>query len=79
MLKPPPNIELTDFACRYWMAVRVIDISSVGKTNAPVAEFVFFGDIGQESVGIPALTLTTSAPTVTGFVPPEITRLYGTL
>nr|CCI55322.1 PH01B001I13.18 [Phyllostachys edulis] len=47
------------------------------QTNTPLAEFVFFGDVGQELVGIPALDLAASAPTVTGFIPPEITRLYG--
>lgn len=52
LLKSPPNIKLTNFTYRYKVAVHGIDVSNMGKTDAPVAEFVFFGDIGQELVGL---------------------------
>lgn len=57
-------MSYNSFVYRYKLAMRGIDISSIGEDDPPVAEFVFFGDTEEQLVGVPALSLTAAAPNI---------------
>ncbi|KAG8084329.1 hypothetical protein GUJ93_ZPchr0010g8304 [Zizania palustris] len=67
----------TQAEARYRLSIHGVCPSDLKNDDATNADFVFFGQIAEELIGIPALTLVASVQGHHDLVPIEITRLYG--
>ncbi|KAM0845270.1 hypothetical protein ACQ4PT_056492 [Festuca glaucescens] len=62
---------------RYRLALLGLDPLRLHDKELNAAEFVFFGDIGEQLTGASALTLIATGQGINDNIPHEITRLYG--
>jgi hypothetical protein len=61
----------------YRLALLGLDPLCLHEKEPNAAEFVFFGDIGEQLTGASALTLSATGQGIKDDIPLEITRLYG--
>ncbi|XP_062202569.1 uncharacterized protein LOC133904933 [Phragmites australis] len=60
----------------YRISVIAIDPKNIIEDNPPYIELVFFKDMAQELIGVPALDLAALSTTSSEMIPSQITSLY---
>uniref|UniRef100_A0A0D9XV47 Protein kinase domain-containing protein n=1 Tax=Leersia perrieri TaxID=77586 RepID=A0A0D9XV47_9ORYZ len=71
------NILFPHFPYRYMITVQAIDRASINMPDAPVANFIFFNEIGQNLVGRPAALFIPDAGGQSTYIPTELKDLIG--
>ena len=73
----PILLMVSTLTYRHRLAFLGLDPLRLHDNEPKAAEFVFFGDIGEQLTGASALTLRSTGQGITDYIPHEITRLYG--
>jgi len=69
---------MTVLQLRYKIAFLAIDPEGPSDAPEKTIEIICFGAVADEMIGLPADSLVSLGSNVQGYVPEQITRLYGT-